>query len=133
MKKTEMPIDEKKLRVKPTLADGLFILFSVLIGVSAFLLLFFARSDGERIEVRYAGELLGEYSLAVDGEHTFLDGAIVVKIEGGEAFVSHSDCPDGSCMLMGRVSAGGESIICLPNRISITVLGGRGEVDIPIS
>lgn len=128
-----MLIDEKRLRLKPTLADGLLILSCALIGIFVFLILFFARSEGERITVRCGGELLGEYSLSEDGDYSFLDGAVVVTVSGGEAFVRYADCPDKSCVLMGKISKSGESIICLPNRISITVEGGESEVDIPLS
>lgn len=127
-----MLIDEKRLALKPTLADGLLIVSCALIGIFVFLILLFGRSEGERIIISCGGEVLGEYSLSQDGEYSFLDGAVVVTVSGGEAFVSHADCPDKSCILMGKISKGGESIICLPNRISITV-EGRGEVDIPLS
>ena len=127
-----MPFDEKRLTVKPTLADGLLILFSIAIGIFVFLMLMLGRDEGAFVRVSIGGDEVSEYSLSVDGEYEFLDGKIVLKIESGEAFVITSDCPDKSCISLGKISRSGESIICLPNRFSATVIGGDGEVDIPI-
>ena len=127
-----MPLDEKRLTAKPTLADGLLMLFCVALGIFVFLMLMLNRDEGAFVRASIGGDEVFEYSLAADGEYAFLDGKIVLKIEGGEAFVIRSDCPDKSCILLGKISRSGESIICLPNRFSVTVIGGDGEVDIPI-
>ena len=127
-----MPLDEKRLTVKPTLADGLLMLFFVIIGIFVFLMLLLGRDEGAFVRVSIGGDEVSEYSLGEDGEYAFLDGKIVLKIEGGEAFVIKSDCPDKSCISLGKISRGGESIICLPNRFSVTVIGENDGVDIPI-
>lgn len=127
-----MPLDEKRLTAKPTLADGLLMLFSVALGIFVFIMLMLNRDEGAFVRVSIGGDEVSEYSLAADGEYAFLDGKIVLKIEGGEAFVIKSDCPDKSCISLGKISRGGESIICLPNRFSVTVIGENDGVDIPI-
>lgn len=132
MKKTKMPIDEKRLTVKPTPADGLLMLFCALVGIFVFLLMLFGKEQGSLVRVSIGGEEVFECSLEESGEYSFLDGKIVLKIEGGEAFVIESDCPDKSCIATRKISRGGESIICLPNRFSATVIG-EGGVDILIS
>lgn len=45
--------------------------------------------------------------------------------------VTESDCPNGDCMRTGRISRSGESIVCLPARISIQLTGGAdsGGID----
>ena len=133
MKKTKMPIDEKRLTARPTVADGLLMLFCALVGIFVFVFLLFGKGDGALVRVSIGGEEVFRASLLESGEYSFLDGKIVLKIEGGEAFVIESDCPDKSCIAARRISRGGESIICLPNRFSVTVIGEKGGVDIPIS
>ena len=49
-------------------------------------------------------------------------------VSGGEAYVAQSPCPDGRCMAMGRISAQGRSIVCLPMEVSV-VLEGPGQLD----
>ena len=46
-------------------------------------------------------------------------------IENGEAYLRNADCPDKLCVHEGAISAEGESIICLPHRVVITVEGGQ--------
>ncbi len=55
-------------------------------------------------------------------------GKSVVRIEGGQAFFLHSDCPEKLCTGMKPVSRGGEWAACMPNGIFISA-GGIGEVD----
>ena len=55
--------------------------------------------------------------------------ALTVVIENGEAYVRHSDCSDDVCMASGRISRSGESILCAPAGVTLTVKGGGGDVD----
>lgn len=48
-------------------------------------------------------------------------------IENGGIRVTESDCPDGICVGMGRVSKPGEMIVCVPAGVIITVRGGGAE------
>ncbi len=52
-------------------------------------------------------------------------GETVVVVDGGVAFVEASDCARQVCVNMGRVSAPGELIACVPNGVTVVVEGGR--------
>ncbi|MGI6167193.1 MAG: NusG domain II-containing protein [Eubacteriales bacterium] len=52
---------------------------------------------------------------------------LTVKIENGGVWVGHSDCPDQVCVYTGRIEKGGESIICAPAGVAITITGGGGR------
>ena len=52
-----------------------------------------------------------------------------VVIEDGEAFVSESGCPDGVCLRTGRISRDGETVLCAPAGVTLTVRGGGDGVD----
>lgn len=58
----------------------------------------------------------------VNGENT-----LVIR-DGGAKMVA-ACCPDKLCVSHGAIYRAGESIICLPNRIAITVVGGTRALD----
>lgn len=48
-------------------------------------------------------------------------GKTTVEIKGGRVRVLDSPCPNKTCVSQGWIERPGETIICLPNRVSITV------------
>jgi hypothetical protein len=51
-------------------------------------------------------------------------GQAQVKIEGGKVWlqdVGKAICPKNICKHTGKISRGGEAIICVPNRLSIVI------------
>lgn len=54
---------------------------------------------------------------------------LYIMIEGGAAFVKESNCPDGVCIASHAVSKNGETILCAPAGVTLTVRGGDGDVD----
>ena len=84
------------------------------------------REPGAYIEVTEKGTLVGRYSLSVDAEYTLGGGTNTLVIEGGAAYMHSADCPDKTCVNVGRISFRGEKIVCLPNEIVVTVVGGDG-------
>ena len=49
------------------------------------------------------------------------EGTNLLIIRDGYATVTEADCPDGLCISMGRISKVGQSIICLPHKVSIEI------------
>lgn len=107
----------------------LAVIFSV---VALVLVLSFAlRRPGAVAVVEVNGQTVGEYALDTDGTFVLNGGTNTLVIEGGEAFVINSDCPDRTCEHTGRVRFVGQSIVCLPNRLSVTIRGdAEGGVDL---
>ena len=93
-----------------------------LVGVG--LLLIFRRG-GERVSVEIDGVAVAEYSLAIDGEYPLNGGTNILVIEGGEAYIKDADCPDKTCVRRGRISYVGQSAVCLPNRVSVKIVGNE--------
>lgn len=80
---------------------------------------FFATEDPV-VTIRKDGELFGTYSL--DTEQTIeVDDSNRVVISDGSVRVEWADCPDQICVRHRPIDKNGESIICLPNRIVISV------------
>ena len=107
------------------------VLFFILMALSVGLMFFVYRtgSAGERIEIKVAGELYATYSLAEDRTVTVEQDEgkkNIIRIEGGEVTMASSTCKNQVCVDHAAVSRGGESIICLPNRVIVSIIGSEG-------
>ena len=103
----------------------------LLIALVAFSVMPLLQQDGAYVAVRVDGEVVAEYSLFVDGEYVLNGGTNILRIEGGEAYLVSATCPDHLCVNQGKISRSGETITCLPNRLSITVYGAeQGNIEI---
>ena len=59
------------------------------------------------------------------------EGLNILEIKDGKASVTHADCPDGICVRHRPISRTGEMIICLPNKVEVTVEdAGESVVDL---
>ncbi len=103
----------------------------ILLAAVAILLFQFVRSDSGagKVSVTVDGEIFGTYSLAED-QTVDIDGTNRLVIENGTAEMEWADCPDQICVNHRAVSREGESIICLPNQVVISVTDGEeAELD----
>ena len=128
---------------KPTAAGGgrkfrndlIFIaaiLAVVALGAAA---LFFLRGEGSTVQVEVDGTVIGTYPLSVDREVRIITGENgeelnLLVIKDGKATVTTATCPDGICAAHKPISREGESIICLPHKVIVTVIGGEEAPDV---
>ena len=47
----------------------------------------------------------------------------VIEIKDGKVYVSYADCPDKICVKHKPISEVGETIICLPHKLAVSVSG----------
>lgn len=93
----------------------------ILIAAAILAFQFFSQSDGEhRVEVTVDGESFGTYDLSEDQTVEINDTNRLI-IEGGEARMEWADCPGQVCVNHRAVERDGESIICLPNKVVVSV------------
>lgn len=76
----------------------------------------------------YSGLLSGENQHG-ERREIDIDGHNKVVIENGEVWMEEADCPDKLCILQGKISKTGQTIICLPNKTMVTIKGGKSEYD----
>lgn len=76
------------------------------------------------LEEKNAGSTVGNKKREID-----VDGHNKVVIAGGEVWMESADCPDKLCVGQGRISRSGQTIICLPNKVMVTIKGGKSEYD----
>ena len=97
------------------------IILAVIVAIGAVYV--FSRGEGDTVTVTVDGKLYGEYPLSVDRtvEIKVGESVNVLVIEGGRARISSATCPDGICASHKPVNREGESIICLPNKVVVSI------------
>lgn len=110
-----------------------FILIGVILAVilAAFVIVNLVKKDGAYVIVRVNGEQVAKYSLSEDGQYELNGGTNILRIKDGKAYLVSADCPDHLCVKQGKIDQVGETITCLPNRLTVTVYGSdKGEVEL---
>ena len=113
---------------KKHVADIALIALLVIVVLSVFAFTWFSSEQGARVRVNVEGEPVREYSLDVDGEYSLNGGTNILVIENGEAYIKEANCPRQLCVKQGKISRSGESIVCLENRVSVTVVGPQDDI-----
>ena len=93
-------------------------------GVLLFMLQFFPKGGDGVLVVRESGKITAVYSLAEDRVISSEEGNCF-EIRGGKVKMTQADCPDGLCLNMPEISRAGETIICLPNKVTLCITGGE--------
>ena len=89
--------------------------------------------DTANVVVTIDGEVYGTYPLSEDRTERIElpDGSYnILIISDGYADVSEASCPDQICVKHNHIRYSKESIVCLPNKVVVTVEGGEeNEID----
>lgn len=104
--------------------DIIFIVALLFIVSLCGLCFYFLRGEGDKVVVTVDGKEYGTYSLTEDARVEIRTGAEAVNvlvIKDGQAYVETATCPDGICAGHKPISREGESIVCLPHKVVITV------------
>ena len=104
--------------------DVIFISFLVVFCIAVCVWVYKGGSvEGSTISITIDGAEYGTYSLLEEQTITIdQNGAKnIIVIENGEAFMKEASCPDQLCVDQNEISFDKESIICLPNKVVITV------------
>ena len=110
--------------------DILIIVGILLIAFVSFLIIELTKDEGAYVVVRVDGVEVGKYSLELDGEYELNGGTNILHIKDGKAFLADAKCPDKLCVNQGSIDKGGETITCLPNKLTITVYGVEADVEL---
>ena len=107
----------------------LLALFFLIAAGGLFWFLFAYREAGNYVEITVRGESYGFYSLNEDREIPIITEGKEsnhLVIAGGVADMTRADCPDKICVHHMAVSQIGETSVCLPNQVVVTVVGEAG-------
>lgn len=120
---------KKILENKKMCSDIILVAVLLIVGLSVLLITFVGREGGATAVVSVDGKKVAEYSLAIDGVYYLNDGTNVLVIENGTAYVREATCPGyQDCVERGKISYVGESIVCLPNKLIIEIVGEGEEL-----
>ena len=113
----------------PAWGDGVIALLVVLAAGALFFLLLPPQGNFLTAQVVLNGEVVGEYRLDALEEpvRLTLEGApwpITLEIAPEGVRVAESACPGQDCVHGGWVSRAGGRIICLPNKLVVSITGG---------
>ena len=79
------------------------------------------------------GEVYGEYKL-YENQEIFINETNVLILEDGIANMYEANCPDQICVDHASISKNGETIVCLPNKVVVTIKeAAAGELDAVIN
>ena len=104
--------------------DVIFIAALLVVIAVAGACLYFFRGEGNSVTVSIDGTVVATYPLNVDRTEEILTesgGYNRLIIKDGKAYVDSASCPDGICAAHKPIHREGESIVCLPNKVVITV------------
>lgn len=111
--------------------DIIVIVSILLVALFAFLAVELTKEAGSEVIVKVDGVEVARYSLLVDNEYELNGGTNILCIKNKEAYLIDAKCPDHLCVKQGKISKNGETITCLPYKLTVTVTGGENpEVDL---
>lgn len=113
---------EKKRR-----ADYIVIGLLLLLALVLWLVLNAVRTEGGEVVVRVDGIETERHALSEEGTYPLNGGSNILVIADREAWLIEANCPDLLCVHQGKIHYTGQSIICLPNRLTVTVEGGESD------
>lgn len=104
------------------------LLLILLLLAAAGVLFFFLRpgGEGEYVLVTVDGREYGRCPLSEDRTLTIGgEDYNILEIRDGAAAVTEANCGDHTCVRTGEIRRSGESIICLPHKVVVKIVGGE--------
>ncbi len=105
-----------------------FIIIAVVLAVAGALLFFlYAVNDnyGACVQIEVDGKVTETLPIDTDTTKVIVSengGENTLVIKDGSAKMTQADCPDGICVSHKSINRNGESIICLPHKVVVTVI-----------
>ena len=109
----------------------------VLIAAAGLLIFTLTKEEGSSVVVKINDVQTASYPLSENIEVTISTNENtnenVLVIEDGKAYMKKADCPDKICVESRAISYVGETIICLPHRVAIEVVGEADDgIDVAV-
>lgn len=118
---------------KKTLRNDIILIVSLLLlAILGITYLFCFRSAGDSVKVTVNGKEYGTYPLnenitveVFSGVENKCLNRLIIK--EGKAYVEYATCPDGICVKHRPIFRDGESIVCLPQSVVVTVITDNSD------
>ncbi len=121
--------------LKPKPLDALVVLAVLLLAAAAAWLSYGGRSgDALTATVKHRSQVVAQVELSslTEEKTVSIDGAyhLTVTLDRTGAAVTDSDCPGQDCLHTGRITRAGQSIVCLPEQVVVTLEGKAPSPDV---
>lgn len=122
--------DQYKIRKLDLLILSLILLLCIPFVIKGILNKFEPNGRSRIAEIYHENIKTSEIDLREDGIFPILSGKMLIEVKSGRLRVIESDCPNHLCMKMGPISSEDQTIICIPNKVLITIKGDdKRDVD----
>lgn len=117
----------KSPELKPSKYDALVVLAVLLLAVALGARYWFAPADAGALTAVVSVDGVEVERLPIDdAERDYQNNGytVHVAVTPDGVRVDHADCPTQDCVRTGVIFRAGQSIVCLPARVVITIVGG---------
>ena len=118
--------DPARKRPSRLLSDIALILVILAIGAVILLITHNDREQGAYVVVMVRDREIARYSMAINGVYDINDNngkTNRIEIKDGRVRMIEASCPNHLCIHQGWIRFEGQSIVCLPNKVTVTVRG----------
>ena len=129
-KNTRLQLNPSLQNQKPLIGDWLVIAVSI-VAVIVLFQQFWSFAPASHLKIRQGSKVVGIYDLSQTRE-VHIKGPIgesIIVINNGQARFKQSPCPNQYCVHQGWLSHAGQVAICLPNQVSLQLLGAKNTYD----
>lgn len=119
-----------KHNIKPLAGDWL-VIFIGIIAIFFMFQQFWSFSPASKLRIRQGNKIIGTYDLNQTRD-LHIHGALgdsLISIAQGKVRFKQSPCNNQYCVHQGWLSHAGEVAICLPNQISLQLMGAKNNYD----
>ena len=115
---------------RPLIGDWLVISASI-VAVIVMFQQFWSFVPASQLKIRQGNQIVGTYDLNQARELHIKGplGESIIVINNGQARFKQSPCPNQYCVHQGWLSHAGQVAICLPNQVSLQLLGAKSKYD----
>ncbi len=99
----------------------IILIVALLVACGAFVLM--PKSKGNEVQIKVDGEVMATLPLDTDTKYSVK--GVTVRVRNGKAWIEKSDCADKTCVNTGVLENEGDTAVCLPNKVAVTVMGER--------
>lgn len=115
----------KHLQMKPV--DFILIILLMIASFSPFLLLKETQQPGQIAQLRVNSKVVKNFDLKKNQTYTYHDAADddinKIEIRDGQIAIVYANCGDQICVRKGYIGKTGQTIVCLPHRLVIEIMG----------
>ena len=121
-----------KLGGKTKTRDAILIASLLILAAVLYLLLGFGKAQGGYAIVTVEGKIVERIPLTAEGTYSLNGGSNTLLIKSGSARMTEANCADHICVDTGEIRYEGQLIVCLPNKLVVSIEGVKGEADLYI-